>query len=310
MKVKVDNLQIPSQIRQLSFPQLEEKNITLFIKRDDLIHPQISGNKWRKIKKNIDHYFTNEHEGILTFGGAYSNHMDAMAFIGHQLDIPVVGIIRGEEPVTYNATLNRCMKMGMQLHFVSRSEYRLKDNPDYLAQLKQNYPNYYILPEGGANELGIQGCEAIVDEIEMDFDYITVDCGTGATLAGIARRLKSHQKALGISVLKGGSFLKDEVIKWNGEWNKNVSLITDYHFGGYAKHTNELISFMQQFYQETGVKTDPIYTGKQFYAVLDLIKKNYFLPQSNILMIHTGGLQGNEGFENRFGLQLFPEIPQ
>jgi 1-aminocyclopropane-1-carboxylate deaminase len=299
---------IPSPLQQLPSSLVEDKSISIWIKRDDLIHPVISGNKYRKLKYNLAHLKEHNLQEVVTFGGAHSNHIDAMAFLGNQEGLKVTGIIRGEEPKELSPTLSKALELGMRLEFVSRSEYRLRNDMGYLTTLQKEHPNAMIIPEGGANELGVRGCEDIVTECQevVDFDYITVDCGTGATLAGMVRPLKPHQKVIGIQVLKGEDFISPEVHRFNTIPFQNFRVLTDYHFGGYAKYESELIDFMQWFYAKTNIKLDPVYTGKQFYAVFDQIKKSAFPSGSKLVLVHTGGLQGLAGFEKRYGIRIYP----
>jgi 1-aminocyclopropane-1-carboxylate deaminase len=298
-------LQIPSPLEKLHLPYIEEKEVSVYIKRDDLIHPIISGNKWRKLKHTLNFCLSNDTKGILTLGGAHSNHLIATAYIGNHNNLKTVGIIRGEEPNHLSPTLIQCKDLGMKLHFISRLDYRKIEKLRSAFQLE--YPNYHWVPEGGADELGILGCQEIIKEISIDFDFITVDCGTAATLAGITRALLPHQKAIGIAVLKGEDTLTKQVHTFNQNnlFQKNFEINFNYHFGGYAHYSAELVGFMQWFHAQTGIKTDPIYTAKQFYGVMDLIKQDYFPKGSTIVMVHTGGLQGIIGYEKRYGITIY-----
>jgi len=302
-------LQIPSPIEKINHPLFEEKKITIFVKRDDLIHPEISGNKWRKLKFNLEEAKKQHKNLILTFGGAYSNHIAATAAVGKLFGLKTIGVIRGEETSPLNPTLEQAQKDGMVLHYVSRTDYRTKTEPEFIENLRLLFGDFYLIPEGGCNNLGAKGCQEIVNEIEIDFDYILTDCGTGTTLAGICKALSPNQKAIGIPVLKGGDFIRKEVEVLLGKSYKNIKnqycLKTNYHFGGYAKYKPELIDFMRDFHNETGIKTDPIYTGKLFYAFMDLTQQNHFKEGSKIVIIHTGGLQGIEGFEKRHCFSIF-----
>ncbi len=306
-------MQVPSPIHQLKLPLLKEKNVEVWVKRDDLIHAEVSGNKWRKLKYNLEAYHKGDYQSMLTFGGAYSNHILATAKLGSDFGIPTHGIIRGEKHLPLNPTLLKAEELGMQLHYISRTEYRSKHTEEFLNRLKEQFGNVYIIPEGGGNIEGVVGCKDIVKEVNNDFDYVMTDCGTGATLAGINLALNTNQKAVGIAVLKGGTFIIEEVKRFYELMNedlihlKRIDLITDYHFGGYAKHKQELITFMRDLYKQTGVKTDPVYTGKLFFALIDLIKKDYFPEKSKIVVVHTGGLQGIEGFEKRYNCSIYEE---
>lgn len=300
---------LPSPLQEISLPLFQDKKLQVFVKRDDLIDPIISGNKWRKLKYNLAKAEEGGHDTILTFGGAYSNHIAATARVGKLYNYKTIGVIRGEETLPLNPTLEQAAQDGMHLHYVSRSDYKLKEQSDFIEGLRNEFGNFYLVPEGGGNKLGVKGCTDIVNEIEIDFDYILSDCGTGATLAGIVSALSKNQRAVGIPVLKSGGFIRDEVKQYLKDevegFDNKYELMLDYHFGGYAKYKPELIEFMRWFYQETGIKTDPIYTGKLFYALVDLVKNNYFPENTKIVVVHTGGLQGISGFEDRFGFKIY-----
>ncbi|VXC40263.1 1-aminocyclopropane-1-carboxylate deaminase [Flavobacterium sp. 9AF] len=270
-------------------------NIQLFIKREDLLHPHISGNKFRKLKYNIQEAIDKEADVLITFGGAFSNHILATAAAGKEYGIRTLGIIRGEEILNTfldNPTLSLASKMGMQFKFISRSEYDKKSDYDFIEQLKTQYNACYILPEGGTNDLAIKGCEEILDESDSLFEYVCCPVGTGGTISGIINSSSKEQKIIGFSALKG-NFLEDVICKFVTK--KNWIINNEYHFGGYGKVTDELVSFLNQFYFKTEIPLDPIYTGKMVYGVLDMIQRNEFQANSKILLIHTGGLQGIKG---------------
>jgi len=273
-------------------------NVTVTIKRDDLIHPIISGNKYRKLKYNLLEANKLQAKTLLTFGGAFSNHILAVAAAGKENGFSTIGIIRGEElsdKVAMNPTLQKAQDYGMNLHFVTRDEYRLKDSKDYYNTLKKNFGDFYLLPEGGTNELAIKGCEEIVSLKGKEFDFICCSVGTGGTISGIINSSESNQQVLGFPSLKG-DFLQQDICKFVQK--TNWKLINDYHFGGYGKVTEELILFINQFYATYKIPLDPIYTGKMVFGVFDLIYKNWFPINSKILLIHTGGIQGVEGMNN------------
>ncbi|SHI73133.1 1-aminocyclopropane-1-carboxylate deaminase/D-cysteine desulfhydrase [Flavobacterium terrae] len=267
----------------------------LEIKREDLLHPFVSGNKFRKLKYNLEFLKGGLFDSLITFGGAFSNHIAATAYACKENRVNSVGIIRGEElwkEINNNPTLRFAQQCGMKFEFVTREQYREKDSVEFLNYLKSKYGNCYVLPEGGTNELAVKGCEEILNLKDSEFDYICCAVGTGGTISGIINSAQPHQKVIGFPALKG-DFLKNEICKFAK--NKNWELISDYHFGGYGKVTEELIDFINDFYKKTTIPLDPIYTGKMVYGVLDLIAKNYFPENSKILLIHTGGLQGIEG---------------
>ncbi|MEL6944666.1 MAG: pyridoxal-phosphate dependent enzyme [Bacteroidota bacterium] len=290
---------LPSPIQELSHPLFQAKKVQVFVKRDDLIHPIISGNKWRKLKYNLEAAREQNFPTLLTFGGAFSNHIAATAVAGQVFGFQTIGIIRGEEYLPLNPTLKLAKEKQMRLIYVNRSDYRTKDRLA-LAESLVTEP-FYFIPEGGTNALALKGCgEILEEESSQQFNYICVSCGTGGTISGIIQAAKRDQKVIGFSALKG-DFLKKEIINLLGRKYDNWTLQTDYHFGGYAKFKGELIDFINQFRAEHFIQLDPIYTSKLFYGVLDLIKKNYFPENSKILVIHTGGLQGIRGFNERFG---------
>jgi len=272
--------------------------VKLFIKREDLVDYELGGNKWRKMKYNLEAAIQQNHDTLLTFGGAYSNHIYATAAAGKRLDFRTIGIIRGEAHQPLNPTLQFASDCGMQLEYGSRSSYREKNQTEFIERLKEKFGRFYLLPEGGSNALALKGCAEIVNEFDQEFDYICSACGTGATLAGIISALRPHQKAIGFAALKGGDFLADEIKNFLqladsppvAEWLVN----TDYHFGGYAKTTPELWRFIEQFKQDFDIPLDGVYTGKMFYGLFDLIQKGYFPEGSRIIAVHTGGLQGNQ----------------
>ncbi|MDN3677995.1 pyridoxal-phosphate dependent enzyme [Flavobacterium paronense] len=271
---------------------LENTNISLYIKREDLIHLYISGNKFRKLKYNLVQAKKENKEALLTFGGAFSNHILAVAAAGNEQGFKTIGIIRGEElhdKIADNPTLQKAQDFGMVFEFVNRKIYREKNNPKFIQQLTEKFGDFYLIPEGGTNDLAIKGCEEILTKTDENFDYICCAVGTGGTISGIINCSKNSQQVLGFPALKG-DFLREDICKFANKLN--WELITEYHFGGYAKVSEELIQFINEFYQEHKVLLDPIYTGKMMFGVMDLITKNYFPENSKILVIHTGGLQG------------------
>jgi 1-aminocyclopropane-1-carboxylate deaminase len=274
---------------------LEHSDITLFIKREDLLHPYVSGNKFRKLKYNLLQAKTQEKETLLTFGGAYSNHILAVAAAGCENGFKTIGVIRGEElaaKIATNPTLRKAQEFGMVFEFVSREAYREKNSKAFIDALVLQYGDFYLMPEGGTNDLAVKGCEEILTAEDDVFDYICCAVGTGGTLSGIINCSKDSQQVLGFPALKG-DFLSEDIC--NFVTKSNWTLQTDYHFGGYGKCTPELISFINGFYLQNKIPLDPVYTGKMVYGVLDLIAKEVFPAHSKILMIHTGGLQGIAG---------------
>lgn len=282
-------------VDQIELPLLKEKKINLYVLRLDKIHPVISGNKWFKLKYHLEEFKNGRYKGIISFGGTWSNHILAVAYAAKLNKVSSIGIIRGEEPAEFSQTLKECINLGMQLEFVSREFYKLKNDEQFLSGLKQKFPGFYIIPEGGAGQLGGKGATKILQQVNKnDYSHITCAIGTGTMMAGIANSLSVGQQLTGIPVLKGINDLKvqftDTIYK---DKLSCCSFFYDYHFGGYARHTRELLSFMNDFFKQTEVPTDFVYTGKLAYAVSELIQKDHFLLGSNILMIHSGGLQGN-----------------
>ena len=282
-------------LQKLEEPLFNEKKIEVFVKRDDLIHPTVSGNKWRKLKYNLLEAQKQKQETLLSFGGAYSNHIYALAAAGKLFNFKTIGIIRGERTEPLNPVLAFAQENGMRLHYISRAAYRDKYNPDLIGEFKERFGRFYLVPEGGSNVLAVKGCIEIVDEIDIDFDYICTSCGTGGTLAGIITGLVGEKNALGFSALKGGEFLKDDVTQlikgYCGQTYSNWDIITDYHFGGYAKSKPALLEFMKHFERNHKIPIEFIYTGKMFYGLYDLIKKDFFKPGETIVALHTGGVR-------------------
>ncbi|MDO5968424.1 pyridoxal-phosphate dependent enzyme [Flavivirga aquimarina] len=279
--------------QQINLP--DNKGVELFIKREDEIHPFISGNKYRKLKYNLLEAKKEGFKTLLTFGGAFSNHIAAVASAGNLLGFKTIGVIRGEEledKIFDNDTLSFAKQNGMQFKFVSRDAYRDKTSETFLKMLKETFDDFYLIPEGGTNALAIKGCEEILTEADSVYDYICCAVGTGGTISGLINCLKPGQQVLGFPALKG-DFLQQDISKF--ATNTCWGLITDYHFGGYAKINEELVAFINQFKKLNNIPLDPVYTGKMMFGILDLIDKGYFKKDSKILAIHTGGLQGIKG---------------
>ncbi len=267
-------------------------DLTIDIKRLDLTHPLISGNKFYKLKHNIRFALDHGYQQLLTFGGAYSNHISATAAAGQLLGIPTIGIIRGDELAhqMLNPTLQQAQANGMELHFVSRDDYRRRHDPEYQQALQQQFPQAYIIPEGGTNALAVEGCKDILSASDLgNYDVICCAVGTGGTIAGLIEASTTQQIILGFPALKG-DFLAQDIQHWTDKIN--WQLISDYHFGGYAKVTAELLTFIEQFETDHGVPLEPIYTGKMLFGLSELIQQGYFAKGTRILVIHSGGLQG------------------
>ena len=299
------NFQLHVHLQKLLDPLLDKKAIRLFVKREDLIHERMSGNKWRKLKYNVLEAAAKKNDTLLTFGGAYSNHIAATAAAGKQFGFHTIGLIRGEAAQTLNPTLQYAVDCGMHLRYVSREDYRDKSSKSFSEKYLLDFSDCYLIPEGGTNLLAVKGCEEILSDVEIDFDYVSCAVGTGGTLSGLINSLKPHQSALGFPSLKAADFLNDEIAKYvsNYQWTLNL----DYHFGGYAKVNKALIDFINNFKTTHQISLDPVYTGKMLFGLWDLIEKDYFRRGSTIIAIHTGGLQGIEGMNQRIknkGLQI------
>ncbi|WP_247234577.1 1-aminocyclopropane-1-carboxylate deaminase/D-cysteine desulfhydrase [Telluribacter sp. SYSU D00476] len=283
-------------MQELHDEVVRKAGVRLLIKRDDLIHPVVSGNKWRKLKYNLVRARELGYNTLVTFGGAYSNHLFALAAAGSVADFSTIGIVRGDELTPQSSpTLQYCQEQGMQLHFVSREEYRHKDEGALVASLLGQHRNIFVVPEGGSNELALPGVREMVQEVEAQLigqpDYFAVAAGTGGTTAGI---LSALAPVLAFSALKGGGFLREEINTLVGKeaLTAHLQLITNYHFGGYARYTSELLDFIRGFEQQHQIPLEQVYTGKMLFGLYDLMRKGYFTPGSTLVAVHTGGLQG------------------
>ena len=267
--------------------------IRLYLKRDDLLHPLVSGNKWRKLKYNLLAAQEQEYQTLLTFGGAYSNHLYATAAAGQVFGFSTIGIVRGDELANrpLNPTLSFCQSCGMRLHFVSRADYQQKDDPVFLSHLTDQFGPCYVIPEGGTNELAIHGISEIMPEIieQLDCtpDYVCCAVGTGGTVLGLAQTAPPETSVLGFLSLKAVDFKLPKAA--------NCQIETAYHFGGYAKTTPELLDFIRSFEQKTGVWIEQVYTGKMLYGIYDLARQGRFSNGATVVALHTGGLQGRSG---------------
>lgn len=297
-------LTLPSPLQKLADAPFEERGINVFVKRDDMIHPEISGNKWRKLKYNLIDAQNQGVQQIITFGGAYSNHIYATAAAGKYFDFETVGIIRGDE-LTENSseTLRFASNCGMKLYFVSRTEYReLRENPQNHSFIQERTAYHLkhskLIPEGGTTPLALKGVGEMVEEIFEQLgqapDYIICPIGTAGTFSGIIAKTNRYTKVIGVCVLKNGQYLLNEIKSLtstlNGDSNQNFEILWNEHHGGYAKKTPELIDFVSKFNEEHDFEIEPIYSGKMFFAfyknILNIIK-----PNSQVVLIHTGGLR-------------------
>lgn len=302
-----------SSVQQIHYSEISDKEISLYIKREDELHPFISGNKYRKLKYNLVEAFKQNKSTLITFGGAYSNHIAAVAAAGFEHGFKTIGVIRGheladnlDEILQTNPTLKFASEHKMQFHFVTRSEYRDKISDKFIENLKQKFGDFYLVPEGGTNVFAVKGCEEILTENDEQYDFICSAIGTGGTISGIINSIKKNQEVIGFPSLKG-DFLENEIKKYISE-EKKWHINTQYHFGGYAKISEELITFINNFKNETSIPLDPVYTGKMMFGIVDLIKNDYFTKGKKILAIHTGGLQGIDGMNSVLKRKNLPQI--
>lgn len=294
--------------QKIELPVFAEMGVEVFIKREDLIHPFVSGNKYRKLKYNLVEAKKLGYHSLLTFGGAYSNHIAATAFATAVNGFKSIGIVRGEElqnKTEINPTLAFAKKHGMQFKFVDREAYRNKSEEAFINSLKEGFGDFYLLPEGGTNELAIKGCEEILTAEDEVFDCICTSVGTGGTMAGLVNCSKDSQQVLGFQALNG-SFLGAEIHKFASK--TNWKLFDAYTFGGYGKVSADLVEFINQFKKGTGIPLDPIYTGKMMFGIINLVKSGYFEKGTKLLAIHTGGLQGIAGANERLKRKNEPLI--
>jgi len=282
--------------------------VDIWVKRDDMIDPLVSGNKLFKLVLNARQAKLEGKSGILTFGGAFSNHIAATARYCQTLGLNSIGIIRGELTTPLNSTLELAQSNGMQLIPISRTEYRQKTDANFLKALQEDHPDYFIVPEGGCNLQGIDGMETCLTNNTHSFDYIATAVGTGTTAAGLAKFAQSNQRILAFPIHKHGSVM-DEIKALDPtyiDYASRISVVPDYHFGGYAKWTEELLKFIGDIHESYRLKLDPIYTSKALFGLMDQVNTGAVKKRSKVLFIHTGGLQGVPGFEARFGRTLFP----
>jgi 1-aminocyclopropane-1-carboxylate deaminase len=297
-----------SEIQQIDSEVFALGPYSLSILREDQIHPFVSGNKFRKLKYTIQEAQRLKKTTLLTFGGAYSNHIAAVAAAGNKLGLTTIGVIRGEElkdKALQNPTLQFAKECNMRLHFISRQDYQLKTEHSFIENLRQQFGDFYLIPEGGTQSLAVQGCEEILSERTKSFDYICTPVGTGGTIAGLVKASEPHQTVLGYSALKG-TFQESEIKKYTTK--TNYELIDDYSFGGYAKIDATLVRFINDFKLKTNIPLDPVYVGKMMFGILDGVKNKKFKENSRILAVHTGGLQGIAGMNLKLKKKHLPQI--
>lgn len=285
-----------SPLEQIFDPEFNSRQIELWVKRDDLIHPVISGNKWRKLKFILNHALFLQANCLVSMGGVYSNHLHALAFVGKELGIKTIGLLRGELPLQLNPTLLDLQEWEMELRSVARSDYRQLRNYKGHHSLPGLEPGQYWLPEGGAVDLALPGIAESIAEITIGFDSLVLACGTGATLAGLIAHAPRSCQLIGVAALKSANFLIQDVrqlLAAHGVVRDNWQIAFEYHFGGFAKTKPVLLEFIREFHNQHGIALEPVYTGKAMFAFYDLLRRGYFKPGQRVIMLHTGGLQGN-----------------
>ncbi len=277
-------------------------SVEVYLQREDLIHPFVNGNKYYKLKYNLQKAKEENYNTLLTFGGAYSNHIYAVSAAAKLYGFKSIGIIRGEEYQPLNPTLQFAVNHEMKLHYLDRKTYRKRTDPEFREEIARQFGRVYIIPEGGTNELALKGTAEILKNISVDFDFLCSSVGSGGTLAGLITGNRGIKNIIGFSSLKGGDYLTSVIkellpptIKQCGNWTIDL----DYHFGGFAKINRELIEFIEWFKNENNIQLDPIYTGKMIYGINDMICNKYFPSNSRVVAIHTGGLQGLAGMKSK-----------
>ncbi len=299
-----DLINIPPGIDQLKDKKYDLKRITLSVLRLDKIHPIVSGNKLFKLNYFLDDAISSSHKTIITFGGAWSNHLAATAYACREKGIRCIGIVRGEKPAALSDTVVFCMQNGMELKFISRERYQQISNTQVADGFTKEYGYHTLIPEGGFSIQGAKGAKGITDYLDRKkYTHICCPVGTATTFAGLINGSGDGFEIIGFGVLKNMTDISQRLKKLSVTETKKYLFVNDYHFGGYAKKTNELITFMNTFYRDNKIPLDFVYTGKMMFGVTDLISKNYFVPGSNILCIHTGGLQGNRSLPE--GMLIF-----
>ncbi|HXS56097.1 MAG TPA: pyridoxal-phosphate dependent enzyme [Hanamia sp.] len=296
-------------IIQLKDPSYESKQVKVSMLRLDEIHAVISGNKLFKLYYFLKEAKHSAHKTIITFGGTFSNHLAATAFAANKSNLKCIGVVRGERPSILSPTLVFCLKQKMQLEFVPRSVYKESGGQDFLQKLYSDHKNFILIPEGGFSPKGAKGAELIPYYFELtDYTHVCLAVGTATTFAGIINGVKDNVETIGFSALKNMSDIDTRLDELGVDRKKKFSFVGDYHFGGYAKKTGELINFINDFYFKHGVPLDFVYTGKMMFGVNDLVEKNYFPNGAHILCIHTGGLQGNSSLKNLLAFKTPPDL--
>lgn len=288
-------------IQPISREWYQSKVAEIAVLRLDVVHKDVSGNKWYKLRYNIQHCIDNNIDTILSFGGGYSNHLAATAAMAKLAGLKSVGVVRGNYP-QLTTTLQFCIDNGMQLRAVAHEEYKRKNSEEMLGRFAEQFPGAFIIPEGGANHLGREGTKDIAGMIPSGYTHVAVSVGTGTTLAGLANALPIGTKVAGFAPMKGGAYLNEEVSEWIEDDKKSSYHIYDnWHFGGFGKHTDELLHFMNDFHKEENIPLDKVYTAKMMFGIRQQVLDGVYPADARILCIHTGGLQGNKSVGTQLG---------
>lgn len=304
-----------SPLQTINHALFTRHQVKVSIKRDDQIHPIISGNKWRKLHYNLKFAKEKQYQGIISFGGCYSNHLHALAYVCQQQQLEAIAIVRGESDNQVNYTLSWAKHWGMKLSFVDRQTYRKRQDLTFLNELQQQYPKHLIIPEGGSNQLALPGVGEVINELNQQctYDSLLVPVGSGGTLAGLVKQDNNEHNIIGIAVLKQSDYLTNEVKRLLNNESKfqRWTIENDYHGGGYAKFTAEDANQILQFSTATGIPFEPIYSGKMLLGFFDLLEKGYFSANQHIVLLHTGGLQGIAGLvdQGRLNVNEWPLPP-
>ena len=308
------HLWLPSPLQVFESKLTAQKRLKVYVKRDDLIHHHISGNKYRKLKQHWENFRNGSYNEVIAFGGAFSNLLHTLSFIGHRSGVPMTFYVRGDGPDPNNPTLSTILHNGIRLKFLDRQTYRMKHEAHVLEQLISQHDKPYVIPEGGGGLPAGPGSAEIVEELQEQLasnpNYLVMDLGTGGTFSGVMNAIPADTGLIGIPVLKG----MDWQATLNAQLDKDVDtplpdqvrLIEDYHFGGFAKFNTKLVDFINEFRISYGIPLDPIYTGKMVYGIMNLIKLDFFSKDSTIVWVHSGGLQGIDGFNYRHGNLISP----
>ncbi len=284
-------LRLPSPLEEVHDERLAASGVRLLLKRDDLINPDIPGNKWRKLKYNLEDAKASGARTLLTFGGAYSNHIRAVAAAGHYFGFHTIGIIRGEEHLPLNPSLDYAVRHGMRIDYLDRTTYRAKTSPEVIEGLRRKFGEFFLIPEGGSNPAALRGAAEIAAELTVGYDVVCCPCGTGGTLAGLAAGLPPVERAIGFAALKGAAFLNDDVRRLQAEYGRetdNWTIELDYHFGGFARRTRALDEFIDEFRRRHSVELEWVYVAKMLYGVFEMVERRRFEPGTTVVAVMTG----------------------